>query len=205
VTIQRLRLPRPVLLFDVMDTLVHEPFHREMPAFFGMTLGELIAAKHPGAWVEFELGRMSEAEFLRGFFADGRAFDHAGFKRVVVEAYRWLPGMEALLGELAARGERIYALSNYPSWYHEIEARLGLSRYLAWSFVSCDTGVRKPDERAFTGAAARLGVEPNACLLVDDREPNCAAARRTGMDAVRFTGAADLALALARRGLLTAR
>ncbi|MSR61524.1 MAG: hypothetical protein EXS08_03625 [Planctomycetes bacterium] len=198
-------MSRPVLLFDVMDTLVYEPFHREMPAFFGLSFDELMAAKHPLAWVEFELGHLSEEGFLRTFFRDGRVFDHAAFKRVVIEAYRWLPGMDALLGELAAQGERIHALSNYPFWYREIEARLGLSRYLAWSFVSCDTGVRKPDERAFTGPAERLGVEPGACLLIDDRESNCAAARRTGMDAVCFTGASDLALELARRGLLAAR
>jgi len=199
------RVSSPVLLFDVMDTLVHEPFHREMPAFFGLTFDELMAAKHPTAWVEFELGHLGEDEFLQRFFRDGRAFDHAGFKRVVFDAYRWLPGMEELLRELAARGQRIHALSNYPSWYHEIEARLRLSRYLAWSFVSCDTGVRKPDRRAFSGAAERLGLEPGACLFIDDREENCAAARAIGMPAVRFNGAADLELELARRGVLAAR
>ena len=47
-------MSRPVLLFDVMDTLVYEPFHHEMPAFFGLSFDELMAAKHPTAWVEFE-------------------------------------------------------------------------------------------------------------------------------------------------------
>src|SRR5262245_18105556 len=108
---------RASLLLDVMDTLVHEPFHREMPAFFGMTLEELVAHKHPSAWIEFELGACSEAEFLAGYFRDGRAFDRAAFLRAVHGAYRWLPGMEALLAELARRGYAIHALSNYPQWY----------------------------------------------------------------------------------------
>jgi FMN hydrolase / 5-amino-6-(5-phospho-D-ribitylamino)uracil phosphatase len=197
---------RPAVLFlDVMDTLVHEPFFREMPAHFGLSLEELVAAKHPTAWVEFELGRLGEPEFLRSFFRDGRTYDHAGFLAMVEGAYRWLPGMEALLAELADHGHELHALSNYPCWYERIEARLGLSRYLAWSFVSCRTGVRKPDARAFSGAAEALGVAPAACLLVDDREENCAAARALGMPAVRFTGAAELRDALARRGLLPAR
>ena len=31
---------RPVLLFDVMGTLVHDPFFAEMPEFFGMSFDE---------------------------------------------------------------------------------------------------------------------------------------------------------------------
>ena len=32
---------RPVLLFDVLDTLVYNPYWVEVPAFFGLTLAEL--------------------------------------------------------------------------------------------------------------------------------------------------------------------
>src|SRR5436190_908924 len=191
---------RPLVLFDVMETLVHEPLFLEIPQFFGMTCAELMAAKHPTAWVEYELGRASEAEFLACFFRDGRAFDHAAFKRAVATAYRWLPGMEELLAELAQRGIELHALSNYPDWFLVIEERLRLSRYLAWSFVSCRTGVRKPDARAFTGALATLGRAPEECLLIDDREPNCAAARALGLAALRFTSAHELRGELALRG-----
>jgi HAD superfamily hydrolase (TIGR01509 family) len=193
---------RPIVLFDVMDTLVHEPFFAEMPAFFGLSLEGLQAAKHPTAWIEFELGHLSEEQFLARFFRDGRAFDRAAFLDTVRASYRWLPGMEELLAALAARGHALHALSNYPEWYGMIEERLALSRYLAWSFVSCRTGVRKPDPRAFLGAAASLGVAPGECLFIDDRERNCAAARALGMPALRFTSARELAAELAHRGLL---
>jgi HAD superfamily hydrolase (TIGR01509 family) len=192
-------------LFDVMDTLVHEPFHVEMPAFFGLTLEELMREKHPTAWIEFELGRMSERDFLHGFFRDARAFDHERFLEVVHEAYRWLPGMEALLSGLARSGHAIHALSNYPQWFEAIEARLAPSRFLKWSFVSCRTGVRKPDAQAFIGAAEALGVPASACLLIDDRAVNCQAARAVGMEAVRFVAARELETELARRGICAAR
>src|SRR5262245_33657657 len=124
----------PILLFDVMETLVHEPFYREIPGFFGLSLAEFQALKHPTSWVEFELGELSESTFLEGLFLDRRAFDHEAFVRAVEEAYRWLPGMESLLAELAERGHALHALSNYPEWYLRIERRLGLSRFLRWSF-----------------------------------------------------------------------
>lgn len=52
--------------------------------------------------------------------------------------------------------------------------------------LSCDTGYVKPDERAYRDAARRLGVDPSACIFVDDQERYCTAARDTGMTAVVY-------------------
>lgn len=52
----------PVLLFDIMDTLVRDPFYQDVPAFFGMSLKELIDIKHPTAWIEFEKGLIDEVK-----------------------------------------------------------------------------------------------------------------------------------------------
>lgn len=191
-----------VLLLDVMGTLVHDPFYEEIPRFFGMTLSELIAVKHPRAWVDFEHGHIDEATMLARFFADGRAFDGPGLKRAMWQAYRFLPGIEALLGELAERGVAMHALSNYSPWYALIEDRLSLSRFVAWSFVSCDTGLRKPDPAVYRHAAAQLGVAAGDCVFVDDRPGNCEAAREVGMHALAFEGAASLRLGLAEHGLV---
>ncbi len=193
---------KPILLLDVMGTLVHDPFFEDMPAFFGMSFEEMLEAKHPSAWVEFELGKLSESEFLPRFFADGRGYDHAAFCAHVRKSYRYLDGVEALLGEIAAREVPMHVLSNYPVWYRWIEAELKLSRYLDWSFVSTEVGVRKPDAEAFLGAARRLSAPVHACVFVDDRDENVEAARRVGMDAVLFEGARSLRAALERRGVL---
>jgi HAD superfamily hydrolase (TIGR01509 family) len=189
------------LLLDVMETLVHEPFHRAVPAFFSMTSAELIPLLQPGTWVEFELGRIDEATLFERFFRDRRAVDGAGLKAAMVAAYAWLDGMEELLAELDGRGVVMHALSNYPIWYRLIEAKLGLSRYLAWTFVSCKTGVRKPDAEAYLGAARALGVSPEELLFVDDRRSNCAAAEAVGMPSLRFVDAPSLRTALRERGL----
>lgn len=52
----------PILLFDIMDTIVRDPFYEDVPAFFGMSLKELIDCKHPTAWVEFEKGFIDEVK-----------------------------------------------------------------------------------------------------------------------------------------------
>jgi HAD superfamily hydrolase (TIGR01509 family) len=193
---------RPIVLCDVMETLVHEPYYDELPAFFGMTLAELGAAQYPTAWVEFEEGRIDEATYLGKFFRDGRSVDGEALRAHMRRAYRWLDGVEAVLAELTAAGLTIHALSNYSAWYELIEEKLRLSRYLAWTFVSCRTGVRKPDPEAFFGPCRALGVAPEACLLIDDRSANVAAARRAGMATVRFRDARSLRRELAELGIL---
>lgn len=196
-------MPAPrVLLLDVMDTLVHDPFHLEIPRFFGVTLRELLPRLRQGAWVDFELDALSEAELFARFFADGQPIDGEGLRAAVRAGYRLLPGVEPLLQELRERGVPMHALSNYPRWYTLIEDELRLSTWVQWSFVSCHTRLRKPDPAAYQHACRTLGVEPSACLFVDDRESNCAAAREQGMDAVRFTDAASLRVALTQRGVL---
>jgi hypothetical protein len=48
---------RPVLLLDVMDTLVTDPFFEHMPRFFNMSFKELLAAKHPTGMCRIRLHR----------------------------------------------------------------------------------------------------------------------------------------------------
>lgn len=183
---------QPVLLLDVMDTLVRDPFFRKVPAFFDMPLNELVQQLAPGRWVAFEYDEIDEETFLRGFFKDGRAYDSEGLRTLVHESYRYIDGVEALLAELHGEGVPMHTLSNYPRWYEAIEARLKLSRYVEWSFVSCLTGHRKPDAEAYTHAAQTLGVAPERCIFVDDRKHNVTAAIDVGMQGIVFESAAQL-------------
>lgn len=182
----------PILCLDVMSTLVYDPFYKEMPAHFGMSFDELIARKDPRAWVDFEFGAIDETTFGERFFADRTPIDVAALRQMAREHYRWIDGMEELLTEWKALGIEMHALSNYPNWYHEIEAACGLSRYLKWSFVSCDMGLRKPDPQIFREVAQRLGRPPAELLFVDDAQRNVDAARKEGWHAIRFESADSL-------------
>ena len=194
-----------VIIFDVMETLVTEPFFTAVPAFFGMTCEGLQSAKHPTAWIEFEEGRITEAEYFDRFFLDRRAVDGEGLRQCLEQAYRWVDGMEGLLTELKAADCEMHALSNYPVWYALIDESLRLSRFLHWTFVSCLTGVRKPDPQAYLGAAAALQLEPKACLFIDDRVENVEAATAVGMDAILKVDSTQVRNELAQREVLARR
>ncbi|XP_052174205.1 O-fucosyltransferase 1-like isoform X15 [Diospyros lotus] len=144
----------PILLFDVMDTIVRDPFYQDVPAFFSvcimrleseykrrMSLKELIDCKHPTAWMEFERGLINENELARIFFKDGRPLDLEGLKSCMQRGYSYIQGAEELLHDLKQNNYEIHAFTNYPIWYEMIEEKLKLSTYLSWSFCSCNTGI----------------------------------------------------------------
>lgn len=194
---------RPTLLWDVMDTLVVDPFVTAMPEFLEISFDALLRDKHPTAWIEFETGVLSEDQFAAKFYADGRGIDGRGLIEHMRGHYRYVPGIEELLGELNQRATAMHTLSNYPCWYRVIEEQLSLSRYMPWTFVSCLTGLRKPDPETFTHAARTLGVAPGDCVLIDDRRRNCEGAAAVGMPSVHFTGdVAALRSALIEAGAL---
>ena len=112
-----------VVLFDVMGTLILDPFYERMPAALGMSFEELMAAKTPDAWLEFERGEIDEAAYFRKMFRDGRAFDEAALKHAIVDGWAWLPGVESILGELTRAGVACHGLSNYPVWMLFVDDR----------------------------------------------------------------------------------
>ena len=54
------------------------------------------------------------------------------------------------------------------------------------AILSCDLGVVKPDFRIYLACAEALGVEPEECLYVDDKERYCQPARELGMQTIVY-------------------
>lgn len=82
---------------------------------------------------------------------------------------------------------RLGILSNSFVGARELEtAAYGFDRLVDEILYSHETGVCKPDPRAFALACVRLEVRAQDCLFVDDFPPNVDAARAAGMQAHLF-------------------
>jgi epoxide hydrolase-like predicted phosphatase len=57
--------------------------------------------------------------------------------------------------------------------------------------ISAEVGVRKPDPRIYELGARAIGLEPAACVFVDDLPGNLKPARELGMATVHHTDAQD--------------
>lgn len=204
---------RTQIVFDVMDTVVKDPFLEVTPGFFGLSKEELFKCKNSSAWFAFERGDIDEAQLRATYFKDGREFDLAGLKRAMMGAYRFVDGMPELLADMRSAGHQLHCFSNYPEWYKMVEEKLRLEadHGLQWTCVSCDTGLRKPEPPAYLCLLRMLGVGRQAgaapVLLIDDRLENCEAAEAVGIRSLHFTGdvrelRAELGGLLSPRGAL---
>lgn len=176
--------------FDLMDTVVRDPFREALEAATGLPLAELFRRRSRHAYPAFEQGELSEADYWAAYADAGIEVDPEVFHRVRREGTDWMPGMRELLDDLAGVVVRATA-SNYPRWIDEL-ARGPLAGRFDRVLASCDLGVRKPEVAFFERLLDELALPAPEVLFVDDREENVSAARRAGLSAHRFQGAAAL-------------
>lgn len=186
--------------FDLMDTVVRDPFREALRAATDLELPELLARRDPDAWPAFERGELTEDEYVATFTASGVDFDVEAFHRTRHEHYALLPGMAQLLDELEGEVRRV-AATNYPVWVDEVIDRFLRGRFEA-VVASCEVGVRKPDPGFYERVVEAAGTEPERVLFVDDRSDNVRAARAAGLLAHRFDGVEGLRRRLRREGTL---
>lgn len=96
--------------------------------------------------------------------------------------------MRGLIDRLrAARRVKLGLLSNANrGWTERFRAR-GVADLFDDVVVSADVGLAKPDPAIFRLAAERLGVVPEACLMIDDQEQHVEGARAAGLRAQIWT------------------
>jgi FMN hydrolase / 5-amino-6-(5-phospho-D-ribitylamino)uracil phosphatase len=188
-----------VVLFDLMDTVLRDPYREALAAATSIPLEELFRRKAPELWPAFECGDLDEAAYWAHWAEDGIEVDREAFHRVRRAETRWVPGMRELLDDLAGVAVRV-AASNYPVWVEEL-ARDHLDGVFEHVVASCHLGVRKPDPAFFTGLLERVGARPQDACFVDDRPGNVAAAERLGIRGHVFVGAEELRHWLADKGV----
>lgn len=182
------------VIFDLFGTLVPAFSSEEAVDGYGSVADDLGVEREAfmRRWEEWAeprgTGELSVEEcFLRtcralGVEGDVEAFLdlRRGFLRRQIAPF---PDAVETLAEAGRRGLRVGLLSNCSSDVPAVFAETELALLVDDAVFSCSVGLAKPDERIFHLAAERLGVAPEDCLLVDDREENLEAARRVGMDA----------------------
>ena len=158
---------------------------------------------------ELECGRMAEADFLATLGARlgadlGWPVAMHEFPDRYWDALHPNAELIAHLADLRAAGYRMGLLTNnVREWEPRWRPMLPVDELFDVVVDSAFVGVRKPDPAIYGLTCERLGVPPGECVLLDDFERNCDAARAFGMEAVRFVGTDQTIAEL--DALLTAR
>jgi putative hydrolase of the HAD superfamily len=136
-----------------------------------------------------ETGRMPLAEFEAAFAARLRSRPGAppllaaGLVGRMFAVLPPNPRMLALARRLRAAGVRTALLSN--TWGGaEGHDQAELEDLFDTVVLSHEVGMRKPEPAIYALAARRLGIPPEACVVVDDLITNVLGARAAGMHAI---------------------
>ncbi len=188
-----------VVLFDVMDTVLVDPFRDALAAGTTVPLDELFRRRDADLWPAFERGELDEDGYWAGWSAAGIDHDRAAFHAARRAGTRWVDGMAELLDDLDGVVERVTA-SNYPVWIEELAADHLVGRF-EHVIASHHLGVRKPDAAFFTRLLERIDASAHEAVFVDDRAVNVAAAEEVGIASHLFEDAGTLRRWLTDRGI----
>ncbi len=138
-------------------------------------------------------GRRND-EILRGYFPSyppdditrvGEAKEVAYRRLVREQGIELLPGVRRWLDRLREEGWLQAVASSAPRANLEVIVEaLGLEGYFAAVASAEDVTEGKPDPQVFLKAAAKLGVEPSDCVVVEDAPAGTEAARHAGMRSI---------------------
>jgi putative hydrolase of the HAD superfamily len=163
------------------------------PADFRALMGEWLT---PGAEVnpihELELGTLPNIDFEtrlaeRLVTRTGDRVVAEGLLQRMFAAFGEEPDMYALLLRARQAGVRTALLSN--SWGNSYP-REQFAALFDVVVISGEVRLRKPDPEIYLLTARRLGLDPAACVFVDDLPPNVTAATDVGMVGIRHADAA---------------
>jgi putative hydrolase of the HAD superfamily len=159
------------------------------------------ANHHENAWARFERAEIGLDAFDEAFAEEARAMgaDVRGRDILPLLAGDLRPAMVGALKAVKARFRTGCITNNLPA--NAIGSAGGRSIYVAEVMAlfdhvieSAKLGIRKPDPRIYAMMTEALGVDPQACVYLDDLGVNLKPAREMGMTTIKV-GDPDAALA----------
>ena len=156
------------------------------------------------AWVEHDLGLLTEEEEIRDFVAAAPEYEKE--IRAVYENLgecTWtLDYAIPWIKELKEKGCRVYALSNWPEHiYNQRGNKLDFLELMDGYCLSYQEHLNKPAPEAFQNLLDKYGIRAEETVFIDDTRVNVEAARRLGMQAILFTGYEEAREELAKMGV----
>jgi len=199
--------PIKAVFFDIGNVLLHfdlAAIIKEIAAALGRPPREVARSLLDTTRISaLERGEISSKELYRIFREElGYSGTFPRFRKLWCDHFSLERSTAALLKKVSRRVPT-YLLSNTHALHYDfIKARYAFTKCVRGAALSHELGMRKPEPRIFKAALKMAGVQPAQAVFIDDLEPNVAAARRAGLQSIRYRGPEDLRRRLQSLGVL---
>ena len=155
--------------------------NREALARFDVTLDraayvELFLRDSRGAW---DLLRDRGVDELR--IEEARWERDQRYQALLGDGDLLMPGVAEGLAALAGKFRMAIVTSSEPAPFAAVHARAGIRHHFELALTREQYRNAKPDPEPYLVAAARLGVPPSRCLVIEDSERGLRAAKAAGL------------------------
>ncbi len=175
-------------------------YEREQGIASGLINRVVVETGAAGAWSRLERGELALEAFYPAFEADcaaaGAILSGLDLMQEIAREAQPRPAMLAAVGAIRRRGLKTAALTN--NWSGEGDSTRPLAPHFDEFFESSVLGLRKPDPRIYQHTCARLQVEPERVVFLDDIGRNLKTARELGMTTIKVLEPGEALCELAR-------
>jgi len=182
----------PAVLFDFDGVICNtEPLHiRSWQILFAQMGLEI-----PEAELTAGIG-ITDITLLRSIFAqhnisadpsEWQLEKRTIYLKLLEESVEAFPGAAALVRRLHENWPLAIASSAWRSAIETAARKLSILQYFRVVVSKEDVTAHKPDPEVFLKAAAKLGVEPGGCAVIEDSPAGIQAARAAGMRCIAVT------------------
>ena len=179
-------------IFDMGNVLIdYNPF-RIMEEIVGdwEAIPEIMAATvFSPLWIELDKGAVSQEDAVKTMVR--QAPQHQEKIQAVME--RWdetllpIPGMLELVSQLKAQGYGLHLLSNASLRFYQYQNRFPVMKMMDSVHISASMRLIKPDPKIYQRVMEEQGLQPEACLFIDDLKDNIQGAQACGIHGYQFS------------------
>ena len=139
-------------------------------------------------WFRADRGEIDMLEVWKaiGFEGDLEAID-----REYLDTLELNEGVHAFAQKMRPLCKMTILSDDNSRWSRYLRRKFDIDQHFDAVCISAETGITKPNERAFEIALERLGCRAEECVFIDDRPRNLAAAQALGMRAVLMGSRGD--------------
>lgn len=183
------------VVFDIGNVVVHWDSLGIVERAFGHSHDDIHKLRqtlftHTDTWRALNRGELTVEEAKRVYVADGHltAAEADRLFEEVYDSFTPVPGTFALMQRLAARGYRLFALTdNVREFVIHLQHAHEFWPLFEGAAVSAEIGVLKPDPRIYRHLLVEHGLVAGETVFFDDVPGNVEGAKAVGMHAFVFT------------------